>query len=143
VDAERFAAMRAAGELLEANEVHGHWYGTPRDQVVAALAAGRDAILKIDVQGARDVRQAVPQAVLVFILPPSPEDLEARLRGRATETAAELEQRQRDAIGELARQGDYDHIVVNETGQVDRTAARVGEIIASEHRAHPRRRVRV
>lgn len=143
VDGARFAAMRAAGELLEANEVHGHWYGSPRDQVAAALAAGRDAVLKIDVQGAREVRRRVPQAVLVFIVPPSPEDLEARLRGRATESDDELAVRRRDAVAELARQGDYDYIVVNETGQLDRTAARIEEIVAAEHHAHPDRRVAV
>ena len=143
VDDATFAAMRAEGDLLEANEVHGHWYGTPRDQVVDALTSGRDVILKIDVQGARVVRRHARGAVLIFIVPPSPEDLEARLRGRATETADELALRQRDALLELARQGDYDYIVVNETGQVDRTAARIEEIIAAEHRAEPDRRVSV
>jgi guanylate kinase len=143
VDAQRFSAMRAAGELLEASEVHGHWYGTPRDQVVEGLTLGRDVILKIDVQGARKVRRRVPQAVLIFMVAPSPEDLAARLRGRATESADELELRQRDALRELARQSDYDYIVVNETDQVDRTAARIEEIIEAEHRAHPDRRVTV
>ncbi len=143
VDAERFSAMRAAGELLEASEVHGHWYGTPRDQVVEGLILGRDVILKIDVQGARKVRRRVPQALLIFMVAPSPEDLAARLRGRATESADELELRQRDALRELARQSDYDYIVVNETDQVDRTAARIEEIIEAEHRAHPERRVTV
>jgi guanylate kinase len=143
VDSQRFSAMRAAGELLEASEVHGHWYGTPRDQVVEGLTLGRDVILKIDVQGARKVRRRVPQAVLIFMVAPSPEDLAARLRGRATESADELELRQRDALRELARQSDYDYIVVNETDQVDRTAARIEEIIEAEHRAHPDRRVTV
>ena len=143
VDAEHFSAMRAAGELLEASEVHGHWYGTPRDQVVDGLTLGRDVILKIDVQGARKVRRRVPQAVLIFMVAPSPEDLAARLRGRATESADELELRQRDALRELARQSDYDYIVVNETDQVDRTAARIEEIIEAEHGAHPDRRVTV
>lgn len=143
VDPERFSAMRAAGELLEASEVHGHWYGTPRDQVVDGLTLGRDVILKIDVQGARKVRRRVPQAVLIFMVAPSPEDLAARLRGRATESADELELRQRDALRELARQSDYDYIVVNETDQVDRAAARIEEIIEAEHRAHPDRRVTV
>jgi guanylate kinase len=143
VDDATFSLMRAHGDLLEASEVHGHWYGTPRDQVVDALSAGRDVILKIDVQGARTVRRRVRGAVLIFIVPPSPEDLEARLRGRATETADELALRQRNALLELARQGDYDYIVVNETGQVDRTAARIEEIVAAEHRADPERRVSV
>ena len=143
VDDERFSAMRFAGQLLEASEVHGHWYGTPRDQVVEALTTGRDVVLKIDVQGARIVRRRVPQAVLIFIVPPSPEDLTARLRARATESDDELALRQRDALVELARQGDYDYSVVNETGQVDRTAARVDEIIEAEHRSRPDRRVAV
>lgn len=140
---ERFGAMRAAGELLEASEVHGHWYGTPADQVVGALAAGRDVMLKIDVQGARKIRRRIPQAVLIFILPPTPEDLEARLRTRATESADELALRQRNALRELARQRDYDHVVVNETGEVDRTAQRIAAIIEDEHRSHPDRVVTV
>ena len=81
-------------------------------------------ILKIDVQGARVVKERVPDALLVFIVPPSLEALFQRLRSRATETADELELRQRNAAIELARQGDYDHVVVNETGEVERTAGR-------------------
>ena len=138
-----FEGKRDAGGFLEANLVHGHWYGTPRDQVRAALGAGRDAILKIDVQGAAMVKQKVPEALLVFLVPPSLEDLFSRLQSRATETADELDIRQRNAALELARQEDYDHVVLNETGQVARTAARVDEIIRSEKVAHPDRRTRV
>jgi guanylate kinase len=143
LDPERFAALRAAGEFLEAAEVHENWYGTPRGQVREALAAGRDVILKIDVQGARIVKSKVPGALLIFIVPPSLEDLFQRLRSRATETADELEVRQRNAAIELARQEDYDYVVTNETGQVERTAERIDEIIAEEHRAQPHRRVEV
>jgi guanylate kinase len=143
LDRERFAALRAAGEFLEASEVHENWYGTPRGQVREALQAGRDVILKIDVQGARIVKSKVPGALLIFIVPPSLEDLFQRLRSRATETADELEVRQRNAAIELARQEDYDYVVTNETGQVERTAERIDEIIAEEHRAHPHRRVEV
>jgi guanylate kinase len=143
VTPERFAALRDHGGLLEANDVHGHWYGTPRDQVGEALAAGRDIILKIDVQGARAVKEAVPDALLIFIVPPTLEALFQRLRSRATETADELELRQRNAAIELARQGDYDHVVVNETDQVDRTAAEIEALIAQERRRHPTRRLRV
>jgi guanylate kinase len=143
LDPETFAAQRAAGEFLEANEVHGNWYGTPRRQVREALAAGRDVILKIDVQGAHVVKGKVPGALLVFLIPPSLEDLFQRLRSRATETADELELRQRNAAIELARQEDYDYVVTNETGQVERTAERIDEIIAEEHRRHPDRRVEV
>jgi guanylate kinase len=140
---EAFEQLHDAGALLEANEVHGHWYGTPRDEVRGALQAGRDVILKIDVQGAAVVKQKVPQALLVFLVPPTLEDLFGRLQARATETADELDVRQRNAALELARQKDYDHVVRNETGQVARTAARVDTIIRAEKAAHPDRRTRV
>jgi guanylate kinase len=140
---DEFEAKRDAGGFLEANLVHGHWYGTPRDQVRAALADGRDAILKIDVQGAAVVKQKVPEALLVFLVPPSLEDLFSRLQSRATESADELDIRQRNAALELARQEDYDHVVRNETGEVARTAARIDEIIRAEKAAHPDRRTRV
>jgi len=143
LDRAAFRALDEAGGLLEANEVHGHWYGTPRRQVRDALAAGRDVILKIDVQGAAEVKQKVPHALLVFLVPPSLEDLFRRLQARATEGADELDVRQRNAALELAHQDDYDYVVVNETGQVERTAARVDEIIRQEKTAHPDRRTRV
>ncbi len=140
-DAE-FLALSDAGELLEANQVHGsHWYGTPRAAVCRALERGHHAILKIDVRGAQAVKQRVPDALLIFLVPPSQEALFGRLQARATETADELEVRQRDAAIELARQGDYDYVVVNETGEVERTAARVAEIIEEERARHPDRRV--
>jgi guanylate kinase len=142
-DRKTFDAQRAAGEFLEANEVHGNWYGTPRRQVREALADGRDVILKIDVQGAQVVKEKVPGALLIFLIPPSLEDLFHRLRSRATETADELGLRQRNAAIELARQEDYDYVVTNETGQVARTAERIDEIIVEEHRRHPDRRVEV
>jgi guanylate kinase len=140
---DEFERLRREGEFLEANEVHGHWYGTPRGQVREALAAGRDAILKIDVQGAQVVKETVPEALLIFLVPPSLEDLFHRLRSRATESVDELELRQRNAAIELARQDDYDYVVTNETGEVERTAERIDEIIAEEHRRHPERQVRV
>jgi guanylate kinase len=129
---EAFHRLREAGELLEANEVHGNWYGTPRQDVADALAAGHDVILKIDVQGAQVVKERVPDALLVFLVPPSLEALFQRLRSRATETA-----------DELARQGDYDRVVTNETGEVARTAAEIEAIIAQEKRRNSDRRIRI
>lgn len=143
VSPDDFVRLRDAEALLEASQVHGNWYGTPRDQVRSAIASGRDAILKIDVQGARKVRDAVPDALLIFVVPPSLEALEERLVGRSTESAADLARRRRDAAIELARQHEYDHVVVNETGQIARTAERIDAIIAAEHRLHPQRRIRV
>ena len=140
---EAFLRLRAARGFLEANEVHGNWYGSPRDQVRVALAEGRDVILKIDVQGAQVVKEQVSEALLIFVIPPSLETLFARLRSRATETADELELRQRNAAIELARQDDYDYVVVNETGQVERTADEIEAIIGRERVLHADRRVRV
>jgi len=138
-----YQRLRDDDGLLEASEVHGNWYGTPRDQVQAALASGRDAILKIDVQGAHKVRQKVPDALLIFVVPPSLEALQTRLVGRSTESPAELARRRRDAEYELSRQADYDHVVVNETDQIDSTAAQIDAIIAAEHERFPDRRILV
>jgi guanylate kinase len=138
-----FTRLRDDGELLEANEVHGNWYGTPRADVRDALRQGHDVILKIDVQGAAVVKQKVPEALLIFLVPPSLEDLFGRLQSRATESADELDIRQRNAALELARQDDYDHVVVNETGQIERTARRIHEVILAEKAANPDRRTRV
>jgi len=141
LDRRRFAALRDAGAFLEWAEVHGNWYATPRAEVRRALAAGHDVILKIDVQGAAAVKASVPAALLVFVVPPSLEALFRRLRARATESAEELEVRQRNAAIELARAGDYDHVVVNDDGQVERTAEQIDEIIRAERDRHPGRRV--
>jgi guanylate kinase len=138
-----FLRLHAARGFLEANEVHGNWYGSPRAEVRDALVAGRDVILKIDVQGAQVVKEQVTEAFLIFVVPPSMEELFERLRARATETAEQLEVRQRDAAIELARQGDYDEVVVNETGEVEETASTIERIIDEQHRRHPGRRVRV
>jgi guanylate kinase len=143
LDAASFGALKASGGLLESNEVHGQWYGTPRAQVREALRAGRDVILKIDVQGAAVVKQKVPEALLVFLVPPSLEDLFRRLQARATESADELDIRQRNAALELAHQDDYDYVIVNETGEVERTASRIDDVIRAEKASHPDRRTRV
>ncbi len=138
-----YQRLQAADGLLEASEVHGNWYGTPRDQVQSALASGRDAILKIDVQGADKIRSKVPDALLIFVVPPSLEELDARLVGRSTEQPRDLEIRRRNAAIELARRDEYDHVVVNATGRIDETAARIDAIIAAEHARSADRRIRV
>ena len=91
IDRDEFLRIHAARGFLEANEVHGNWYGSPRDQVRDALVGGRDVILKIDVQGAQIVKEQVSEALLIFVVPPSLEELFERLRTRATETAEQLE----------------------------------------------------
>ncbi len=133
--------LRQSDGLLEASEVHDHWYGTPAAQVRDALSTGQDAILKIDVQGADKVRARVPEALLIFVVPPSLEELHDRLRKRGTENEVELQRRMDNAELELARQDEFDHVVLNETDQVEATADAIEAIIAEEHRRFPDRRI--
>ena len=112
---EEFDAKIAAGQMLEYAVVHGtNKYGTLREPVEAALAAGQLMILEIDIQGARQVKQAMPEANLVFIAPPSWEELVTRLTGRGTETAEEQARRLETAREELAAQSEFDHVVIND-----------------------------
>ena len=138
-----YQRLVASEGLLEASLVHDHWYGTPRDQVQSAIRSGRDAVLKIDVQGADKVRARIPQALLIFVVPPSIEELERRLRERRSETQEQAELRLRIARIEMARTGEFDHVVVNETDKVDETAEAIDGIIAAEHRRYADRRIRV
>ena len=141
---EEFERLRDDGGLLESAMVHGaHWYGTPIEQVRGILAAGRDAILTIDPQGARSVREKVPDALLIFVMPPSIEDLAARLAERGSEDAESLASRRRSAEAEMKASGDYDYVIVNETGHPDAAAERIWEIIQAEARRDPPRRVLV
>ena len=114
VDDDDFDRMIASGELLEWAKVHNAYrYGTPRGPVDAAIAAGRSVLLEIDIQGARAVRRAMPEARLVFLLPPTWEELVRRLIGRGTEDSAEQARRLETAKLELAAQGEFDYTVVN------------------------------
>lgn len=116
VDDAEFDRLVAEGELLEWATVHNrHRYGTPKAPIEAALAAGRTVLLEIDLQGARQVRAAAPDATLVFLLPPSWDELVDRLVGRGTEDAEERARRLRTARVELASQGEFDYRVVNDT----------------------------
>jgi guanylate kinase len=143
VSTEAFEALIARDGLLEHANNHGHWYGTPVDQVRGILAAGRDAILTISPQGARNVRQHVPDALLIFVMPPSMEDLTQRLRGRGSESEASIERRRLDAERWIAEAVDYDHVVVNEDGRPEEAADRIWDIIQAEARRDPPRRPRV
>jgi guanylate kinase len=119
VSAKEFDELVAEGALLEWATVHGlHRYGTPRAPVIQAIAAGRPALLEIDLQGARQVRDSWPEAQFVFLAPPSWEELIRRLVGRGTESAAQRDRRLETARAEMAAQDEFDHVVVNgEIGQ--------------------------
>ncbi|HVT65179.1 MAG TPA: guanylate kinase [Mycobacteriales bacterium] len=113
VSGEEFEAMAANGELLENATYAGNRYGTPRGPVEERLAAGIPVLLEIEVQGARQVRALDPDALLVFLAPPSWEELERRLRGRGTEEQAVIERRLEQAKVELAAEGEFDRVIVN------------------------------
>lgn len=111
---EQFEEMLANGELLEHTEYCGNYYGTPKQAVVDMLAAGKDVILKIEVEGAANVKAIFPQAVMIFILPPSLTELRRRLHKRGTEDDATIEKRIAQAKNELSLAKNYDFIVVND-----------------------------
>lgn len=141
----QFNAIREAGGLLEAAEVHGQWSGTPIDSVRDALAQGRDAILKIDVQGASSIKARVPDALRIFVAPPSLGELRRRLEQRDTEAPRDLAIRLRNAEIELREAPNYDHVVVNATGPhgAEESAREIDELIGLEHARRGARRVRV
>src|SRR5690348_5110639 len=128
VSREAFEALRDAGGFLEWFEVFGDLKGTPRGPVEEHLAAGDDVLLEIDVQGALKVREAFPEAVLVFVRLPTLADLCARLEGRGTETEAALARRLAEAEGEIARAPQFDHVVVND--DLERDVAEVAGILS-------------
>ncbi len=110
-----FDQMIERGEMLEHAIVHGHnKYGTPKAPVLAALALGKMVILEIDIQGARQVKRAMPEADLIFIAPPSWTELVRRLEGRGTESAGEQARRLESAQVELEAQTEFDHVVIND-----------------------------
>lgn len=114
IDVARFEQMIAAGDFFEHARVHGDYKGTARQSVEPLLASGRDVLLEIDWQGARQVRAKVPGCVTIFILPPSRAELERRLRTRAQDSEATILRRLADSRGEMAHAADFDYIVVNQ-----------------------------
>ena len=121
VTMERFAEMVARDEFLEHAQVFDNFYGTGAQQVQDKLAAGRDVLLEIDWQGARQVRLAMPASVSIFVLPPSRPALEHRLRERRTDDDATIARRLSDAASDMAHYGEFDYVVVND--QFDKAVA--------------------
>jgi len=114
VAAQEFERMAQAGEFLEYATVFDNRYATPRKPVETALAAGQDLILEIDWQGARQVREALPESQSIFILPPTRAALEERLRSRGTDTDAVIQRRLRDAVTDMGHWKEFDYVVVND-----------------------------
>ena len=132
LDIDTFHKMRERDEFLECAEVYGRWYGVPRSQVRYGLQSGKDVILKIDVQGAATVRRLAPEALFIFILPGSLDDLRARLLDRMTESSPDLELRLQTASQEMAQVREFDYRVVNEHDQLERSVSEIDAIITAE-----------
>lgn len=113
VDEAAFAAKRDAGDLLEHANVHGNWYGTPKPWITERMEAGKDILLEIDWQGARQVREKIPGAVSVFVLPPSMEQLRARLVGRGEDSDEVIRRRLAAAPAEMSHAEEYDYVIIN------------------------------
>ena len=135
ITADEFKAMVAAGDFFEHALVHGDWKGTARQSVLPQLAAGRDVVLEIDWQGARQVRLQIPDAIGIFILPPSRDALEQRMRSRGQDSAEVIARRLAAAREEMSHYDEFDYVVVNEV--FDDAVDEVGAIIAASRARRP------
>lgn len=130
VTADEFRNSIEAGDLLEYNCYNGNYYGTPRGNVIRHLSDGEDVILEIDINGGAQIKESYPEVIRVFIMPPSMEELEARIRGRARDSEEDIIRRLETARGEIANADNYDYIIVNNT--VEQATAELFNIIAAE-----------
>ena len=139
VDKDEFAALKERGALLESAEVFDNFYGTSREQVEQHLANGHDVILEIDWQGARQVRESMPQCVSIFIMPPSVEELERRLRNRRTDSPEVIERRLRDSLSDMSHWDEFDYVIINDN--LDRAVADLEAALAGEGESSATRNV--
>ncbi|HPI98696.1 MAG TPA: guanylate kinase [Synergistales bacterium] len=134
VDEQTFQKLMKAGQFLEWAYVHDHYYGTLKEDVLHEMNRGKDVVLEIDVQGAIQVKQACPGAILIFVAPPSLDELEKRLRNRGTEEEKDLEIRLRNARDEIITSGSYDHMITND--DVERASCELQGIVLSYRDDH-------
>jgi len=130
VTADEFRASVDAGDLLEYNCYNGNYYGTPKGNVIKHLSGGEDVILEIDINGGSQIKESYPDVIRVFIMPPSMEELEARIRGRARDSEEDILRRLETARSEIASADNYDYIIVNNT--IEQATAELFSIIAAE-----------
>jgi guanylate kinase len=132
VTVKKFQEMVAKGELLEWAQVYGNWYGVPRKDVQQALDSGQDTIIKVDVQGAATIKRLLPQAVFIFLMPPSMDDILGRLKQRRTESSTDLALRLKTAKKEIKQLYLFDYVVINQGDEIDRAVSDIKAIIAAE-----------
>ena len=133
VTEDEFMRLRDQGEMLEYAKVFDNYYATSRSQVEKHLADNRNVILEIDWQGAQQVRQSMPECVTIFILPPSIEELERRLRDRRTDSAEVIERRLSDALSDMSHWTEFDHVIIND--DLNRAIADLEEVLDGEGEA--------
>lgn len=139
VSKAEFENMIEKGELLEWANVYGNLYGVPRSELRQAMDKGKDVIVKVDVQGAANIKKTVPQAVFVFLAPPSMEDLNKRLKQRKTESSIDLEVRIKAAEKEMNSLSMFDYVVVNHKDGIGQAISQIESIITAEKcRVNPR-----
>ena len=129
---EEFRTLMTEDGFLECAEVYGAWYGVPRAQADEAMASGKDVIVKTDIQGARTLRSKAPDALLIFLAPPTMEELKRRLLERKSETEEALRRRIETAETEMERQDEFDYVVVNHNGRLDEAVEEIDRIIRQE-----------
>jgi len=139
VSDERFKKMIEKDELLEWANVYGNWYGVPKKAVKQALDQGHDVMLKVDIQGVANIKKLVPEAISIFLLPSSPDELELRLKHRSTESDSDLSRRLKTAEEEMKHFPTFDFGVVNREGQIEQAVATIKAIVVAEKcRVRPR-----
>ncbi len=134
IEKDRFEEMIENGELLEWANVYGNLYGVPKTTVQRAMKEGKDAIVKVDIQGSATIKRVAPDAVTIFISPPSMEELQRRLVQRKTESGTDLELRLKTALKEMDSISTFDHVVVNHNNGIDKAISDIEDIIADEKR---------
>lgn len=132
VTKDDFSRMAREGSFLEQAEVYGNWYGVPKEEVRKAILIGKHAILKLDIQGAATIRNILPTAISIFMVPATIQELESRLLKRSTENKVELDVRVNIARSELEHSEEFEYIVVNRESEIDRTTAYIDAIITAE-----------
>ena len=134
ISQQEFQRMIDNGELLEWANVYGNYYGVPRKEISQALSKGKDIIVKVDVQGAKTIKQILPQAVFIFLRPPSMEELERRLRQRRSESDRDLALRLRKAEEEMKSLPLFDHVLTSYEGKLDEVISEIQAIVTAEKR---------
>jgi len=129
---DKFRRMREKGELIEWAEVYGNYYGVPREEITQALSQGKDVILKVDIQGATTLKKILPQAIFVFLMPSSMEELERRLRGRSSESGADLALRLGKAAEEIKSLSLFHYVIASYRDKLDDAISQIQAIVIAE-----------